>query len=192
MLLRDAPDAELIPRLDRLPALPVDLDHLLAVYLAPGFVGERRQDLLGSHVNHLAGRRIAVLGVQAECDPARLLAQADAHGLLRRHDGIVEDVYLLVERVHDPDLLLVRRQADAVAGAAVSLHRPLLRPLNFHSMELLAGRQVADLKAETLVDVHIDERLSSVHCEGADGIGDRPGRADDCVLFCVRDSYWWR
>ena len=50
--------------------------------------------------------------------------------LLRRHDGRVEDVHPAVERVGQPELLLVGRQADPVAGAAVPLGRALLEALS--------------------------------------------------------------
>ena len=48
--------------------------------------------------------------------PARLVAEADARDLPGGHRGRVEDVHVHVRRVGHPELLLVRGQADAVAG----------------------------------------------------------------------------
>ncbi len=67
--------------------------------------------------------------------------------LLGRHDGRVEDVQPTVGGVGEPELLLVGRQADAVAGAAVPLGRPLLEALHLDPIQLLARDQVADLEA---------------------------------------------
>ena len=66
---------------------------------------------------------------------------------------------VLLAASDDPDFLLVRRQADAVARAAVPLDRPLLVALHLDPMELLARGQVAHLEAEQAVDVHEAEGL---------------------------------
>ena len=68
--------------------------------------------------------------------------------LLGRHHRGVEDVDPLVGGVDDPELLLVGRQADAVARAAVPLDRALLEALHLDPVERLARGQVAHLEAE--------------------------------------------
>ena len=73
----------------------------------------------------------------------------------------VEDVHGVVGAVGEPELLLVRRQPDAVAGAAVPLDRALLEAGHFDAVQHLAGLQVADLEAEQLVDVDEAERLGA-------------------------------
>ena len=62
----------------------------------------------------------------------------------------------------------VRRQADAVARAAVPLDRALLVALDLDPVELLAGREVADLEPEQIVDVDVAERLRAVDRERTD------------------------
>ena len=75
-------------------------------------------------------------------------------------DRVVEDVQRAVGGVADPDFLLVRRQADAVAGAAVPLDRALLEALHLDAVQHLARLQVADLEAEQAVDVDVAQRLA--------------------------------
>ena len=107
-----------------------DLDHLLAVDLAALLVRQRGDDLLRLRVDHLAGRRIGVAAVEAERDPARLLAQLDARRSASAASRVLSKTCTrLLAASHHPDLLLVRRQADAVAGAAVPLDRALLEAL---------------------------------------------------------------
>ena len=99
---------------------------------------------------------------------ARLFAQPDADALLRRQDGSVEDVDLAIGGVTHPDFLLVRRQADAVAGAAVALDVAAFESLDVDAVGDLAGVQVADFEAEEVVDAGEDERAAAVDGEGAD------------------------
>src|SRR5262249_49638505 len=131
-------EAELVAGAGRHALLKDDLDHLLAVDLAALLVFQRGEDLFRLGVDDLAGGRVGVAAVEAEGDPARLFAQADAGRLLRRHDRGVEDVHLAVGGVAHPDLLLVRREADAVAGAAVPLDGALLEALHLDAVQHFA------------------------------------------------------
>ena len=81
-------------------------------------------DLPRPGVDDVAGRRVRRVAVDAERDPAGLIAQLDAGDLLRRHHRRVEDVDAAVGRIAQPEFALVRREADAVARAAVAL-RPV-------------------------------------------------------------------
>src|SRR5262245_50025520 len=112
-------EAELVAGGDGHAVLEVDLDHLLAVNFSALLVGQRGDDLLGRGVDHLAGGRVGVLAVEAEGHPAGLFAEFHARDVLWRHCGRVEHVDALVERIHHPQFLLVGREADAVARAAV-------------------------------------------------------------------------
>ena len=107
--------------------------------------------------------------------------------LLRRHHRRVEDVHPAVGRVGQPELLVVGRQADPMAGAAVPLGRPLLKPRHLDAIQLLARLQVAHLEAEQLVDVHEAERLGAVDRERPDARGERADRADDLVRLRIGD-----
>src|SRR5438045_2709094 len=119
----NATQTKLIPRAHRLAGLPLDLDHLFTVHRPSRFIGEPGDDLAAGDIDNIAGRRIGVLAVEAERDPARLLADFDAGDLPGRHDRRVEDVHPAVMRIADPQLFLVGSQSDAVAWAAVPLHR---------------------------------------------------------------------
>src|SRR5262249_55239738 len=152
-------DAELIPVADRNSIADVDLDHLLAVHLAAGFVLQSRDELLGLRVEDLASTWVGVAAVEGEGDPAGLLPQRQAMRLPRRGRRQVEDVQPAIVGVADPGLGLVRREADAVAGAAVPLHGALLVALNLDALEYLAARQVGDFEAEQLVDTDVCARL---------------------------------
>ena len=78
------------------PPANINLEHLLALHGASGFVGEGRDDLPRARVDDIAGRRIGVAAVDAEGDPAGLIAQHDAGRLLRRHHRRIEDVHARV------------------------------------------------------------------------------------------------
>src|SRR5262249_35635438 len=99
-------------------------------------------------VDDLARGGEGVTAVEAERHPAGLFAQLDADSLFRWHHRGIEDVQGAVVRVTDPKLLLVRRQADAVARAAMPLDRPLLVTFHLHPVQNLSPLQVADLEAE--------------------------------------------
>ena len=111
--------AELIAGDRRLAAREIDLEHLLALGVRAVLVLQRRDDLLGARVDHVAGRGVGELAVDAERDPARLVAHLDARLHHRRHHRRVEDAQEVVRVVGDPDLGLVLRHRDAVARDAV-------------------------------------------------------------------------
>src|SRR5689334_13617051 len=90
--LQPRADAELIAVAYRRVAVEGHLEQLLAADLAVLLVLERRDPLVRLGVEDLAGWRIGVLAVDAERDPARLIADGESRHLLRRHDGVVEDV----------------------------------------------------------------------------------------------------
>src|SRR5262249_46552968 len=103
------------------------------------FILQRGDDLFCAYVDHLSGGRVGEASVQAEVDPAGLVTDFDAVlGLLRRHYRGVKDVQHAVGAVTEPDLFFVRRQADAVAGAAMPLDRALLVAIDLEPVELLA------------------------------------------------------
>src|SRR5262249_28428075 len=99
-------------------------------------------------VDHFARRRIGVTAIETEGHPAGLLAQRDASDLLGRRLRGIEDVDVAVCRVADPDLFLVGREANTVAGAAVPFNRTFLVAFDFDSIQLFAALQVPDLEAE--------------------------------------------
>ena len=146
------------------------------------------EDLPRLRVDHFAGRRIGVAAVDAEGDPAGLVADGDAGDLLRRHHRRVEDVQAAVGAVGQPQLLLVRRQPDAVAGAAVPLDRALVVAGDLDAVQHLAGRDVADLEAEQAVDVDEAQRLRAVDRERPDRAAERPDAADDGVGCRIGDG----
>src|SRR5882724_8788656 len=99
----------------------INLQHLLAMDRGALFIGQTRDDLACSDFDDLPRGRIGVASINAERDPARLVAQQDGGDLLGGHYRIVEKVQAAVGRVRHPELLFVWRQADAVAGAAMPL-----------------------------------------------------------------------
>ena len=103
-------------------------------------------------VYHIASRWVSESAIDAERDPARLFAQLDAGGLLGRDRSDIEYVDPAVGGIADPDLPLVGTQADAMAGAAMALRRPLLEALYHDAVQDLAGPQVSDFEAEKVVD----------------------------------------
>ena len=80
-------------------------------------------------VDHVAGRRIRVLPVEAEGDPAGLVA--DARCSSRSFGGMTvasKTWTRWLRASHHPDFLLIGRQADAMARAAVPFDRPCWNP----------------------------------------------------------------
>src|SRR6266542_5133298 len=90
--------------------------------------------------------------------------------------------------VADPDLALVGRQANAVAGAAVPLHLALLEPLYLDAMQFFAAGEVADLEAEQAVDVDEAERPRRVDRERPDRGAERPDRPQHFLRVAVYDG----
>src|SRR5215510_8916415 len=98
--------------------------------MASRLVFERCDDSFCASVYYVAGRRISVSPVDVEGHPAGLVSQLDAHHLLWRHLGGVENMDAAVKRVGEPYLLLIGRQRDAVTWAAVAFGRPFLKSCN--------------------------------------------------------------
>ena len=92
----------------------------------------------------------------------------------------------LLHAVRQPELLLVRRERDPVARAAVPLRRPGLEALHLDAVQLLPRLDVADLEAEQAVDVDEHQRVAPVHRERPDRIRERPHRAHDRVASSGR------
>src|SRR5262249_55577112 len=131
--------SELISGGDRLAAVEMNFDHLFAVHRRPMLIGQGGQGSFARNVDYLAGAGIRKSAVETEGDPAGLFAELETRLEPRRHGGVVEDVNHLVKRVDDPDFGLIRRQADAVAGAAVPLGRPFGDARNFDAVQFAAG-----------------------------------------------------
>src|SRR5438105_4667659 len=107
-----------------------DLDDLFTLNFPSLFIHKREDDLAALGVDDIQGGRIRETAVAAKSDPAGLFAQFDAGDLLGWHEGGVENVHAAVGGITDPNLLFVRRVADAVAGAAVPLDHALGEPLH--------------------------------------------------------------
>src|SRR5947209_7951038 len=148
-------DPELVPCTDHLPAVHHDLQHLLALEVAIQLVLQSRHNLFRLRVDDLAARRIHRPPIDAERDPARQIAHLDIGHLLGRHHRGVEHVDVIVGTVRHPQFLLVRRQRDPMARAAVAFHRTVFESLNLHAGQLLAGLDVADLEAQQ--SIHADK-----------------------------------
>src|SRR5206468_7491437 len=96
---RDPAEPELISRANRAVVLEIDLDHLLALHGGALLVLQSGNDLACRDFDHVASGRISKAAVNAERDPARLIAQRDARELFWRHYGRVENVQPAVVRV---------------------------------------------------------------------------------------------
>ena len=112
--LRFSAEPKLIARPDRFAIGELNLDDLFAMHRSARFVGERGDDAFALDVKYFARRRPRVLAIQTEGNPAGLLAQLQAFDLFWRRDGIIEDVHHLVMAIAEPDLFLIRREADPV------------------------------------------------------------------------------
>src|SRR5206468_6996795 len=87
-----------------------------------------------------------------------------------------------VGAVAEPKLALVRRECDAMAGAAVALHGALCVALDLDAVEQLARPEVADLEAEQIVHVREHQRPRAVDGEWADDVAERSDDARDAAL----------
>src|SRR5687768_12739569 len=86
-----APDAKLVAGADQPPIRIDRLAHLLALDQSTLLVGQPRGGLARAGLDDLASRRIRIPAVEAERDPAGLIAQLKAGQLARRHDRRVEN-----------------------------------------------------------------------------------------------------
>src|SRR5882757_9551281 len=132
------------------------------------------------------------MAVNAERDPARLVAHRDVDDLFRRHHGVVEDVQTTVRGISQPEFLFIRRERDAVARTAVAFHRPLLESLNLDALEHLASFHITDLKAEQPIHIRVTKRLRAVDGEWTDGFAERSDFADDFARLGVHHPQRWR
>ena len=125
----------------------------------PASSGERRHDLLRRGVDDLAGGGVGVAAVEAEGDPARLIADSDRRDLLRRHDRRVEDVHAAVG-ARRPARAPSRRASGRCRGwgSRAASPGPSRSPAT-SPVQHLAGLEVADLEAEQVVDVDEAQRL---------------------------------
>src|SRR6266699_519959 len=128
-------DAELVARANGAAVGEHDLQQFFALYVLSGFVFKRGNNTLGAGVDDVAGGGISAAAVDAEGDPAGLVAQFDARRLLRRHHGGIEDMNAAVGAVGKPQLFFVGRERNAVAGAAMPLGRPFLIASNLDAMQ---------------------------------------------------------
>ena len=135
-----------------------------------------------------AARRIRVAAINAECDPAGIIAAHDIAELLRRHRGRVEVVHAFVGRIADPHFAFVRREADTVARAAVALGDSDIEALHFDAVQLRSRGEIADFKAEQAVHIHKAERAFCIHREWPDGGAKRPGFPHHLASGGVHDA----
>src|SRR5688572_22477402 len=100
----------------------MNLDHLLAMHLAPLFILQGCDDVPRLGVDNLSGRGKTVRSIQAESYPAWLFTQRNAGDLCGRLGGHVEHVQAIVVPITQPDLFFIGRQPDAMARTAMTLH----------------------------------------------------------------------
>src|SRR5437870_7039595 len=129
---------ELITGADGNAVLEIDFEHLLAVDLAALFVAQSGHDGFGFRVDDFSRGGQSKSAVEAESDPAGLLAELDAGGLARGHNGGIENVHAAVGGVTHPDFFFIWSQSNAVARAAMALRQSLLEPLHFNPIQFLA------------------------------------------------------
>ena len=69
-----------------------------------------------------------------------------------------------------------------MAGTPVALHWTLFKPRHFHSMQFLAGLNIANLKAKQSVDIYITKRIAPIDCERSNDIFKWADRGSNFVL----------
>src|ERR1700740_1251329 len=74
------------------------------------------------------------------------------------------------------------------AGTAMPLDGAWLKPLHRHLGELLAGLDIANLKSQQFVDVHIAAGIASVDCKGTNPVREWTDLFDDFVGGRVRNE----
>src|SRR6185436_4448959 len=124
----------------------------------------------------------------AERHPAWLIAELDRRDLLGWHHRRIEDMDAFVVPVREPQLFLIGREADAVARAAMALHRPFLESGDLDAVQHLARLDVADFEAKQIVDVDEAERLSPIDRERTNDVAERTHLFDHLVRPRIRDS----
>src|ERR1700733_4766860 len=166
-LLAFLTNSELIVTANRLVTLEVDFDDLFTLQLGGGFIVKRVDDLSGLAVDDVAAGRDHILPVDGHEHPARHVGSLDVGNLFRWHDGIVEDMDVIVGSIREPDLFFVRRQGNAVTGTSMPLDGARLKPLHRYFGEFFACLDVANLKSQKTVDIHIATGVASIDCKGA-------------------------
>src|SRR5262245_28310877 len=122
----------------------MNFHHLFAVYWRARFIGEARDDLPSGDVDHIASGGVGVFAVEAERNPARLLADFDARDLPRGHGRRVEDVHPAVVRVAYPQFPFIGSQSNPVARTAVPLHWTGTESSNLDAVQLAPRHQIPD------------------------------------------------
>ena len=113
--------------------------------------------------------------------------------------GVVVDQHSVIDVVHHPDLAFIRRQGDAMAGAAVSeevlrSHRPTSPSTfgrGFDALDHLAGLHVGDFEAQQIIEIGIDARRVVIDHEGTNVIRERD-RLDEPSWKARRPPSWSR
>jgi len=178
----------LIVAANRLATLEVDFDDLFTLQLDAGFIVKRVDDFPGLAVDDVTAGGDHILAVSGHKHPTRKIGRFDVSNLFWRHDRIVEDVDIIIGSIREPDFLFVRRQGDAMTGAAMPLHGARLEALHRHFGEFFAGLDVANLKSQKTVDVHKATGVASIDGKGADDIGKGPDLLNDFVGGRVDDD----
>lgn len=79
-----------------------DLQELFALNMATALILERRHNAFAVCVDYITGRWVSVTPVDAECNPARLVAHFDGCDLPGRHHRRIKYVHAAVVRVGQP------------------------------------------------------------------------------------------
>src|SRR4029453_5876011 len=112
--------AKLIAGTDRAAARKVDLQQLFGFDLPALFILARGYEFAAGDLDDLAARRIDQPPVDAAGEPAGLGAKPNAFLVSRRKGRRIEDVWVIVGPVGNPDFFLVMGERDAVADRAVA------------------------------------------------------------------------
>jgi tRNA(Ile)-lysidine synthase len=164
-----APDAKLIAHGDDFTIAEIDFEQLLAHGAFAVFVFEHRNDATGFGFDHVAGRGISKLAIDAEGDPSGFKFEGDFGDVFGRGCSRVEYLHGFAGGIGDPNFAFIGREADAVAGAAVFASAAFAAG-DFDAMELFARAQIADFEAAQAIDVDVTEG-----CAGVDGEGSNRG-----------------
>ena len=182
---RLATDSELVAGADGVVVFEIDLQKFFDLDGGLFFVGEAADDFFGFGFDDVAGGGVRVLAVDGEGDPAGFVAEFDALDVFGWHDGVVVEVKATIVGVGEPNFLFVGREADAVAGAAVSLGVADFEALDFDAMKQFSGVEVADFEAEKAVFVDVAEGAGAIDGEGANEVSEGAHFFDDGVGFGV-------
>jgi len=169
-------------------AFKIDFQKFFALDCNAFFIGEAADDFFGFNVDYVAGRGVSILTVDGESHPAGFIAEFDALDVFGRHHCVVVEVQAAIMGVGEPDFFFVRREADAVTGAAVTFGGADFEALDFDAMKEFAGVEVADFKTEEAVFVDVTEGAGAIDGEWANEISKRADFFDYIVGFGVGDA----